>query len=95
VYLTGSTFIVPRVQSSFTGSLLGTASYATQALSASWAPGGGGGTPINTSTFATTGSNTFIGNQSISGTLTVSGEIVGIQGQVTALAMRNYLFSGF
>jgi len=31
----------------------------------------------------------------ITGTLTVGGEISGIQGQVTALAMRNYLFSGF
>lgn len=37
VYLTGSTFVVPRIESSFTGSLLGTASYATQALSASFA----------------------------------------------------------
>jgi hypothetical protein len=33
----------------FTGSLQGTASYATQALSASWAPGGGGVT-INNNT---------------------------------------------
>ena len=37
LYLTGSTLIIPRVESSFTGSLLGTASYATQALSASFA----------------------------------------------------------
>ncbi len=47
-----------------TGSLLGTASFATQALSASWAPGG---TTINTGSFATTGSNTFQGDQIISG----------------------------
>ncbi len=42
LYLSGSTLFSTRVNSSFTGSLLGTASYATQALSASYAPGGGG-----------------------------------------------------
>ena len=31
----------------------------------------------------------------ITGTLTVGGEVSGIQGQVTAIATRNYLFSGF
>jgi hypothetical protein len=31
MYLTGSTFVVPNIQSSFTGSLLGTASFATTA----------------------------------------------------------------
>jgi hypothetical protein len=44
---------------SITGSLHGTASYATQALSASYAP------VPDVSGFATTGSNTFYGNQSI------------------------------
>lgn len=34
---------------------------------------GGSGTTINTSSFATTGSNTFIGNQTITGSLLVSG----------------------
>jgi hypothetical protein len=56
--ISGSTTI-----NSLTGSLQGTASYAVQALSASWAPEP---TPINTGSFATTGSNTFTGNQTIS-----------------------------
>jgi len=46
--------------SSITGSLLGTASYATQALSASWAPGGGATFPFN-------------GDAQISGSLGVTG----------------------
>lgn len=45
------------------------ASFAQNALSASYAP------PIDTSYFATTGSNTFIGNQTITGSLLVSGSI--------------------
>jgi hypothetical protein len=48
-----------------------TASYATQALSASWAPTQN----IDTSSFATTGSNTFIGNQNITGSFNVTGSI--------------------
>jgi len=53
----------------FNGNLQGTASYATQALSASWAPGGAS---IDTGSFATTGSNTFIGNQNIVGSVSVT-----------------------
>jgi hypothetical protein len=45
---------------SFTGSLQGTASYATQALSASWAPGGGNAFP-------------YTGSAEITGSLTVTG----------------------
>jgi hypothetical protein len=52
---------------SFTGSLQGTASFATQALSASFAP------MPDVSYFATTGSNTFIGNQTITGSVNISG----------------------
>jgi hypothetical protein len=48
---------------SFTGSLQGTASFATNALSASYAP------MPDVSYFATTGSNVFKGNQTISGSL--------------------------
>jgi hypothetical protein len=48
---------------SFTGSLQGTASFATNALSASYAP------MPDVSYFATTGSNIFRGNQTISGSL--------------------------
>lgn len=81
---------------SFTGSLFGTASYATQALSASFASlattasyidptfisasaaaaGFGSGGSINTSSFATTGSNTFNGNQTITGSLRVTGSSI-------------------
>lgn len=43
-------------------------SFATQALSASWAPTQN----INTSSFATTGSNIFIGNQVITGSVTAT-----------------------
>ncbi len=49
----------------FTGSLLGTASYATQALSASYAPGGGNPFPFN-------------GNAQISGSFGVTGSFVAI-----------------
>jgi len=50
---------------SVTGSLFGTSSYA---LTASYAlNGGGGGSNIDTSSFATTGSNTFVGVQTITG----------------------------
>jgi len=52
------------------------ASYATTALTASFAlNGGGGGAPINTGSFATTGSNIFIGNQTITGSLTLSSSL--------------------
>jgi hypothetical protein len=51
---------------SFTGSLLGTASYATQALSASWAPGGG-------STFPYTGSARITGSLNVTGSF-IAGE---------------------
>ena len=81
-----------RASGSLTGSLLGTASWASSsitasyvsgniftstnpalsasyALTASYAMNGGGGPPVDTSTFATTGSNTFVGLQTITGSL--------------------------
>jgi hypothetical protein len=58
--ITASTFT-----GSLTGSLLGTASYAVQALSASWAPGGGSAFP-------------YIGTAVITGSLIVSGANGGI-----------------
>jgi len=56
----------------FTGSLLGTASYATQALSASYAPGGAG-----TPTFPYTGSAIISGSLTVTGSLFVQ-DINGI-----------------
>ncbi len=50
--------------SQVTASLFGTASFA---VSASWAPSQT--VTINTGSFATTGSNTFVGNQTISGSV--------------------------
>lgn len=66
---TGSLQSSGQSTSDITGSLFGTASYA---LSASYAP------QPNISDLATTGSNTFIGNQIISGSLilTTSGSFI-------------------
>lgn len=77
---------------SFTGSLQGTASYVTGALFTSTNPAlsasyaltasyamNGGGPSIDTSSFATTGSNTFIGNQTITGSL-----IHGLAGNIAS-----------
>jgi len=62
VITSGSNAVLNSVTATtgFTGSLLGTASYATQALSASYAPGGGNPFPYN-------------GNAQISGSLGVTG----------------------
>ena len=87
VFASGSQFQVTGSLSatSITGSLLGTASFAvsssraisssfaTQALSASWAPT----QTINTGSFATTGSNIFIGNQTITGSVTATQGFTG------------------
>jgi hypothetical protein len=59
-----------------------TSSYTTGSFTGSFTGDGSGLTNlpvqnINTSSFATTGSNTFIGNQVISGSLNVSGSITG------------------
>ena len=62
VQITGSLTVTAGI----TGSLLGTASYATNALSASWAPGGAG-----TPTFPYTGSAIITGSLQITGSLFV------------------------
>ena len=62
-----------------------TASYA---LTASYAMNGGGGT-IDSSSLATTGSNTFVGNQIVSGTLTMPGYN---EGNETILAPEGLIF---
>ena len=64
------------------GDLNGTASYASQALSASYAATASyivnsSGGNVDLSAFATTGSNTFIGDQVITGSLIVTGPIIG------------------
>jgi len=61
---------------SFTGSLQGTASYATAALTASYALYAADSNLLDgkdSSIFATTGSNTFIGNQTVTGSLFTTG----------------------
>ena len=58
-----------RVTNGITGSLEGTASYATNALSASWAP------QPDVSYFATTGSNNFVGTENITGSVNISGSL--------------------
>ena len=55
-----------------TGSVFGSASYATQALSASYAPGGGAAFPY-TGSARITGSLDVIGSTTITGSLTISG----------------------
>ncbi len=76
---TGSLFVSRLIQApSFTGSLFGTASYASTALSSSYALTASyalnaANASINTGSFATTGSNIFNGNQTITGSLTVTG----------------------
>jgi len=76
---TGSLFVSRFIQApSFTGSLFGTASYASTALSSSYALTASyalnaANASINTGSFATTGSNIFNGNQTITGSLTVTG----------------------
>jgi hypothetical protein len=69
--ITGSSFITGSltVSSGITGSLFGSASYA---FTASYALNAGGAS-IDTGSFATTGSNRFIGNQIVTGSLLTSG----------------------
>jgi hypothetical protein len=71
---------------SFTGDLLGTASYATQALSASWAPGGAG-----TPTFPYTGSAIISGSLEVTGSLNVSAGFTGsLQGTASYAVTSSY-----
>ena len=78
VVVSGSDAVLNSVTASFTGSLTGaltgTASYATQALSASYAPGGGAAFPF-TGSARITGSLNIIGTTTITGSLLISGSI--------------------
>jgi fibronectin-binding autotransporter adhesin len=78
INVTGSIFGTSTVTSlgGFSGDLSGTASYATNALTASYALNSAGGGSVDTGSFATTGSNVFIGNQTITGSLTQSGSLI-------------------
>jgi hypothetical protein len=67
------------IATSFTGSLQGTASYAVQALSASWAPGG---TPFP-----------YTGSAQITGSLTVTGSLI-VSGSSTLVNVGPAIFSG-
>jgi len=64
-FTNGLTVTGSLISPSITGSLLGTASYATQALSASWAPGGGASFPY-------TGSAEITGSLGVTGSFTVT-----------------------
>jgi len=64
-FTNGLTVTGSLIAPSITGSLLGTASYATQALSASWAPGGGASFPY-------TGSAEITGSLGVTGSFTVN-----------------------
>jgi len=81
-------------ESTDTGSLLVTASVSSNTLTFTKGNGDqfaliidtGSATTVNTSSFATTGSNTFVGTQTISGSVTLSGSINFIDGStITSL----------
>lgn len=65
-----------------TGSLFGTASYAAQALSASWAPGGGGG-GMNL------GANVFTGSQTLSSSTTPASLIMNVSGALPSFVTES------
>jgi hypothetical protein len=82
VQISGSLRVSGSIIGSFTGSLLGTASYTTQALSASWAP--------TNSTFP------FTGSARITGSLIVTGSILTTE-NITAseLYIGNFYSNGY
>ena len=86
------TLIGNLIATSFTGSLLGTASYATQALSASWAPGGGG------STFPYTGSAIITGSLIVTGSTTsidgFTGSLFGTASWANNVISASYAANG-
>lgn len=82
VIISGSDAVLNTVQAtSFTGSLFGTASYAVQALSASWAPGG--------AAFPFTGSARITGSLVVTGPITSSGDI-SVNGMTIGRGKLNY-----
>jgi hypothetical protein len=69
---------------SFVGTFNGTGSWSSNSVSASYARNADLLDGLNSTVFATTGSNTFVGTQTISGSILVSGSISVISGTVTA-----------
>jgi hypothetical protein len=81
------------VSGSITSSLFGTASYATQALSASWAPGGGSTFPY-TGTAQITGSLLVSGSSIISNQLTIGSSSQGPNENTLTLGARDAVNEG-
>jgi hypothetical protein len=93
--VTGSLTVTQGITGSFTGSLVGTASYSTQALSASYAltasyvAGAGfpySGSAVITGSLLVSGSGNFTNGLNVNGTLTNN----GIQINTAGLALANY-----
>jgi hypothetical protein len=76
------------IATSFTGSLQGTASYATQALSASWAPS------VASNPFPFTGSAIISGSLGITGSLSISGSVIRNTDGLNRLARYGTALSG-
>jgi hypothetical protein len=70
---------------SFTGQLIGTSSWATNAISASYASNAELLDGLNSTVFATTGSNTFNGNQTISGSVFANIDTLILTGSMSIL----------
>ena len=78
------------VSQGITGSLFGTASYTVNSLSSSYSANADLLDGKDSTVFATTGSNTFIGNQVISGSVTITGSLL-ISGSTTQIGNNNLL----
>jgi len=92
VIVSGSDAILTSViaTAGFTGSLQGTASYATQALSASYAPAG-----AVAPTFPYTGSAIISGSLTVTGSLNVSAGFTGsLQGTASYAVSASYALNG-
>ena len=89
--LTGSLTVTAGISGALTGSLQGTASYATQALSASFAPS----TPTFpfTGSAVITGSLNVIGNTTITGSFGVSGSVI-LNGNAGVTIIGNTAMTG-
>ena len=87
-FTNGLTVTGSLIAPSITGSLQGTASYATQALSASWAPS------VASNPFPFTGSAIISGSLTITGSLTVTGSVISNTDGLNRLARYGTAISG-